>query len=96
MRYIAIFFDDVQPGQIDADLTRAHFDYLADCGDRITDAGGLRSDPGAPFCGSLWVIEAESLVEARALADGDPYCKAGLRPDYRVLQWNKAPLPDPK
>ncbi|WP_116081815.1 YciI family protein [Tropicimonas sp. IMCC34011] len=93
MRFIALFFDDVQPAQIDADLTREHFDYLAACGDRITDAGGLRDGPEAPFCGSLWIIEAESLDEAQALADGDPYCKAGLRPDYRVLQWNRAPLP---
>ena len=96
MRYVAIFFDEVQPGQIDADLTKAHFDYLAACGGQITDAGGLRTDPGAPFCGSLWVIEADSLAEAQALADGDPYCEAGLRPDYRVLQWNKAPLPGAK
>lgn len=93
MRFIALFFDDVQPGQIDADLTRAHFEYLASCGDRITDAGGLREGQEAPFCGSLWVIHAESLTEAQALADGDPYCTAGLRPNYRVLQWNQAPLP---
>lgn len=93
MRFVAIFFDDVQPAQIDPGLTRDHFDYLAACRDRITDAGGLREGADLPFCGSLWVIEADSLAEAQALADGDPYCKAGLRPDYRVLQWNRAPLP---
>lgn len=93
MRFIAIFYDDLQPAQIDPDLTRAHFQYLAGSRDRITDAGGLREGADAPFCGSLWVIEAESLAEAQALADGDPYCKAGLRPNYRVLQWNRAPLP---
>lgn len=93
MRFVAIFFDDVQPRDIDPALTRAHFDYLAQHRDHITEAGGLRLGPEAPFCGSLWVIEAETLAEARALADGDPYCTAGLRPDIRVLQWNRAPLP---
>lgn len=93
MRFIALFFDDIQPRDLDPALTRAHFDYLAQHRDRITDAGGLRPDAQAPFCGSLWVIEAASLDEARALALGDPYCTAGLRPDTRVLQWNRAPLP---
>ncbi|WP_158970390.1 YciI family protein [Chachezhania sediminis] len=93
MRFIALFFDDVQPDQIDAAITKAHFDYLADHADRITDAGGLRPAPGQPFCGSVWVIEADTLAQAQALADGDPYCAAGLRPDYRVLVWGKAPLP---
>ncbi|ETX29196.1 YciI family protein [Roseivivax isoporae] len=93
MRFIALFLDDVQPAQIDADLTRDHFDYLAARRDRITEAGGLREGPEAPFCGSLWVIEADTLAEAQALAEGDPYCKAGLRPECRVLQWNRAPLP---
>ena len=93
MRFVAIFFDDVQPGALDPDLTKAHFDYLARHRAAITDAGGLRGAPAAAFCGSRWVIEAETLAEAQALADGDPYCLAGLRPDYRVLLWGKAPLP---
>ena len=93
MRFAALFLDDVQPAQIDAELTRAHFDYLAAHRDRITEAGGLREAAGAPFCGSLWIIEADSLAEAQALAEGHPYCKAGLRPDCRVLHWNRAPLP---
>lgn len=93
MRFVAIFFDALQPRDLDPVLTRGHFDYLARHRDRITEAGGLREGPDAPFCGSLWVIEADSLAEAQALADGDPYCTAGLRPDRRVLQWNRAPLP---
>lgn len=93
MRFIALFFDDIQPRDLDPALSSAHFDYLARHRDRITEAGGLRTDADAPFCGSLWVIEADSLAEARALALGDPYCTAGLRPDTRILQWNRAPLP---
>lgn len=92
MRFIALFLDDIQPSEITPELTKAHFDYLSRHTEQITDAGGLRVDPENPFCGSLWVIEAASTEEAQALADADPYCEAGLRPDYRVLQWNKAPL----
>lgn len=95
MRFIALFLDDIQPRDLDPGLTAAHFAYLAAHRDRITDAGGLRHGPEAPFCGSLWVIEADNLEQAQALADDDPYCTAGLRPDRRVLQWNRAPLPKP-
>lgn len=93
MRFVALFLDDLDPRQIDADLTRRHFDYLRHHADRITDAGGLKSDPAGAFCGSLWVLDAPALDAAIALVDGDPYCLEGLRPDRRVFFWNRAPIP---
>jgi uncharacterized protein YciI len=93
MRFAAVFFDDLDPSQVAPDLTKQHFDYLRDHVDKITSAGGLRTEVGGPFRGSLWVIEATDIGEARRLADGDPYCVAGLRPDRRVFIWNHAPIP---
>lgn len=93
MRFAAMFFDDLDPPKLDADLTRRHFDYLRDHADSIVSAGGLKTEAGGPFHGSLWVIEAETIEEARRLADEDPYCLAGLRPDRRVFIWNHAPIP---
>ncbi len=93
MRFAALFFDDLNPAALDADLTKRHFDYLRDNSGAIVSAGGLRAEPGGPFRGSLWVIEAADLAEARRLADEDPYCLAGLRPDRRVFIWNHAPIP---
>ncbi|MRX52283.1 hypothetical protein GI374_18250 [Paracoccus sp. S-4012] len=92
MRFAALFLDDVDPASLDPALTRAHFDYLAAHGEAISDAGGLRAEPGGPFCGSLWVIEAEDIETARRLVAGDPYCLAGLRPDSRVFVWGRAPI----
>jgi len=42
MRFVAMFFDALNPSDLDPDLTRAHFEYLAAHSDRITSAGGLR------------------------------------------------------
>jgi uncharacterized protein YciI len=89
MRFAAMFFDELDPRAVDADLTRRHFDYLGEREDRIVAIGGLRATADAPFCGSLWIIEADSLDEARSLMDGDPYCVAGLRPDRRLFVWNR-------
>lgn len=93
MRFAAMFFDDLSPASVDADLTRAHFDYLRDNRMKIALAGGLMKTEGGAFCGSLWIVEAENLDEAQKLVDGDPYCLAGLRPDRRVFVWNHAPIP---
>lgn len=95
MRFVALFFDTLTPSELDPDLTRDHFDYLARHRDRITQAGGLRPPAGGDFCGTLWVIEAATADEAARLVDEDPYCLAGLRPDRRLFFWNAAPLPAP-
>lgn len=89
MRFAALFLDNLDPSALDKDLTRRHFDYLRAVGPRITSAGGLKNTPDGPFCGSLWVIEAENLDQARALVDADPYCDAGLRPDRRIFICNR-------
>lgn len=93
MRFAAMFFDALTPSDLDPDLTRAHFDYLALHSDRVTMAGGLRPPEGGAFCGSLWIIEAASAAEATQLVEEDPYCLAGLRPDCQVFLWNAAPIP---
>lgn len=93
MRFAAMFFDSLTPSDLDPELTRAHFDYLARHTDKITAAGGLRPPEGGAFCGSLWIIEAASAQEATELVENDPYCLAGLRPDRRIFFWNAAPIP---
>lgn len=93
MRFIALFFDDLTPAELAPELTKAHFDYLAEHTGLITQAGGLKPPEGGAFCGSLWVIEAGSAAQAAQLVDNDPYCLAGLRPDRRIFFWNAAPIP---
>lgn len=95
MRFAAMFFDSLTPTDIDPDLTREHFNYLAQHRDRITLASGLRPPKGGAFCGSLWIIEADTAEAAAQLMDEDPYCLAGLRPDRRMFFWNAAPIPVP-
>lgn len=90
MRFAALFIDSVTPDDLAPDLTRAHFDYLAQHADRITMAGGLRPPEGGGFCGSLWVIEAADEAAARRLMDEDPYCLAGLRPNRSLYRWGTA------
>ena len=65
--------------------------YLRDRADSILLAGGLKLDAAEPFCGALWIIEAETREIACRLAAEDPFTLAGLWQDHVVYFWNKAP-----
>jgi len=92
-RWVALFED--HPREIGDPIrknhSQAHFDYLAEHSDRILIGGGLRPNPGEWYCGGLWVIEAEKREDAVTLIENDPYFKLGLRKDYRLMIWGKAP-----
>ncbi len=38
--------------------------------------------------GSMLIVEAGSIEDARAIAERDPYFKAGLFADVQVRPWN--------
>ncbi len=62
----------------------AHLAYAHDMGDRVK-LGGPFLDEAGQMAGSLIIIEADSLDEAKAWHAADPYAKAGLfeRSDVR-------------
>lgn len=50
-------------------------------------AGPFLDDEGKP-CGSLVIVEAESMEAAKALADSDPYTIAGLFESVEIKPFN--------
>ncbi len=65
----------------------AHLDHLKAYSDRIKFAGPFISEDGSVMNGSLLIVEAGSLDEAKAIADADPYSKAGLFASVDVRPW---------
>ena len=57
---------------------QAHLEFAKDASDRIAMAGPVLSEDGETMCGSTFVIEFDTLDEAKAWAADDPYAKAGL------------------
>lgn len=70
----------------------AHLSYVAHSGAKIVIAGPLLSEDGERMAGSLIVLEAETLEEARAWNENDPYTKIGLfgSVDVRPFKWTLA------
>ena len=76
----------------------AHLAYAHALGDRVKLGGPFLDEEGR-MAGSLLIVEADSLEQARALHDADPYKLAGLfetsdiRP-YRITLNGLAPKPE--
>jgi uncharacterized protein len=64
-----------------------HLAYLEGLGDALVLAGPFIGNDGETMNGSLIVIEAPSLDAARAIADGDPYAKAGMFSAVDIRPW---------
>lgn len=68
-----------KPGSLELRMSvrPQHLDYARDHAAMIRVAGPLLDEAGA-LCGSCFVLEAETRVEAEAFAANDPYAQAGL------------------
>jgi uncharacterized protein len=71
------------------DTRPTHLDHLNELNARglLKLAGPLLDDDGKPN-GSLLIFETEAREDARALAESDPYARAGLFESVEVTPWN--------
>lgn len=63
-----------------------HLAYLESLGGALKAAGPFTTDEGSPT-GSLVIIEAADRAAAKAMADSDPYAKAGLFASVEIKPW---------
>ncbi|MCB8837732.1 YciI-like protein [Aurantimonas sp. VKM B-3413] len=84
----AILCND-KPGslQLRMDTRPEHLTHLNGLGDRLKLAGPFLNAEDKP-CGSLVVVDVADEAEAIAVAEADPYAKAGLFADVTVRRWN--------
>jgi uncharacterized protein len=77
-----------KPASIDLRLSVRpdHLKYLESLGTALKAAGPFTNDEGQPT-GSLVVIEAADRAAAKAMADADPYAKAGLFAAVDIRPW---------
>jgi uncharacterized protein YciI len=80
-----------KPGalQVRMDTRPAHVEWLngINAAGTLAFAGPFLDGEGKPN-GSLVVVKAESLEDAKAIADADPYAKAGLFASVEIRPWN--------
>jgi uncharacterized protein YciI len=87
MLYAVIAYDRPDGLEQRIALRTDHFNYLHSLGDKVVFAGALFGSADK-MDGSLMVVEAASLEQAKALVSGDPFVIRGLYATYEVKRWN--------
>ena len=95
MPYAVHYLDKADAGDIRQRHRDAHIAYRKGLGDRLLLAGPLLSEDGKAV-GSLVLLEAGSLAEAKTMAQSDPYAAAGLFNQilvhgYKIMAMNLPP-----
>jgi len=85
---VAIFAHD-KPGalQIRLDNRTAHLAHIESSG--IVEMAGPLLTAEGQMCGSLLVLSVDTLAQAQAWADADPYAHAGLFASVELVEWKK-------
>ena len=86
MLYAVICKDKPGALQTRLDPRAAHLAYIETTG--IVKMAGPFLEAGQ-MCGSLVILDCESLDAAQAWAAGDPYAAAGLFDSVSVTEWKK-------
>lgn len=88
MPLYAIIAQD-QPNGVDRRMAvrPTHLTHLESLGDRLIFAGPFLGDDGKPT-GSLVVIEAADIAEAKVMAASDPFVTENVFASYEVKRWN--------
>lgn len=86
MLYAVICRDKPGALQTRLDTRAAHLAYIEATG-IVTMAGPFLEE--GQMCGSLVVLETDSLAAAQDWAAHDPYAKAGLFDSVSITEWKK-------
>ena len=80
-----------KPGSADqrTAVRPVHLEHLQSLGNRMKLAGALLGAEDKPE-GSLMVIEANSIEEARRLFEADPFVQQGIFASYEIKPWRVA------
>lgn len=79
-----------KPGALEIRLANreAHLAYAADSGVSVKYGGPFLKDDDQ-MCGSLLILEVESMAQAEEFAANDPYAKAGLFEAVELIPWKQ-------
>jgi uncharacterized protein len=87
MRVALICHDKPGALQVRVENRSAHLAYINDTG--IVDLAGPFLNGDGQMTGSLVVLNVDSMAQAQAWADNDPYAKAGLFAEVTLREWKR-------
>ena len=89
MNFAVVFEDNEAAAHMRAQYMADHLAFLETHAAAISAAGPLtEAETDAP-AGGLWLVEAATPGEVRALVEADPFWPTGLRKSVRILAWKQ-------
>jgi len=70
----------------------AHLEFLAENKKLLLACGAKLNDDGTDGGGGIYIVDVETRAAAQALIEADPFFKADLFTDIRIVRWRKAYL----
>lgn len=89
MKYAVLFEDDDDFAHMRPKFMADHLQFLAENSGAIEIAGPMKDADSGAAAGGLWIVDAESAGQARALVEADPFWPTGLRKSIRILEWTQ-------
>jgi uncharacterized protein len=71
------------------EVQEAHRDHLRGAGKKLLASGALLAEDGKTVIGGLSLLDTDDFSIAEKFALEDPYQKAGLRKELKILKWRK-------
>lgn len=87
MLYSVICIDKPDSTQLRSDTRNDHLEFLKTLEGRIKIGGPMMDAAEENMIGSLLVVEAESVADAKKMVAGDPYAQAGLFETVTIRPW---------
>lgn len=87
MLYVAMCHDKPNSLELRLATRETHIVWLKGLGERVRISGPFFDETGKTMCGSVVIIEAESIEDAKATFAQDPYAHAGLFASVDIRPW---------
>ena len=89
MLYVVTMEDEPKNADARPKFQKDHAAYVESILGRLRAAGPLTDAKTSAAAGALWMVEASGPDEVRKLLEADPYYKAGLRKNIRIVAWKQ-------
>ena len=87
MAYLIVAYDHEGMEAEREQVRDGHRQYLAAQGKKLLASGALLADDGITIVGGVSLLDTDSREEAVRFEAEDPYAKAGIRREVRVIEW---------
>ena len=87
MAYLIVAYDHEGMEAERERVRDGHRQHLAAQGKKLLASGALLADDGITIVGGASLLDTDSREEALRFEAEDPYAKAGIRRDVKIIEW---------